>query len=254
MSGLPRGLAISATLSEYLLRAFDNEVSAMRGVRFYSRYVDDIILVLSPREQVDEVVSACADLLPQNLQFSRRKSKQYEFQITRGTNPPVPERAIDFLGYCLQVSTTYRSNKILKRDVGLDIAPGKVRKIKQRIARSILEFNCGGRFDDLHDRIRFLTGNYQFYDDNQAQVRFAGLRYNYPLIDAPTSTALRELDAFLHNGLFSAHPKNRLKPILSVAQARLLWDYCFKKGFEANQFFSFSARDIYRITKCWNHA
>jgi hypothetical protein len=254
ISGLPRGLGLSATLSEYLMRRFDDEVRRMRGVRFYSRYVDDMIFVLSPRENVNEVQARCRDLLPAPLSFNRRKSNSFEFQVTRGSGAPVLEHAIDFLGYCLQISSTYRPEDLLKRDVTIDISTKKVAKIKSRIARSILEFNRGGLFKDLHDRVRFLTGNYQLVDQKTGQIRYAGLRYNYALIDGARSQALNNLDRFLYNALFSGHQKNRLAPSLSSAEARLLRGYGFKRGFVENHFFSFGAGDLRRVGGCWAHA
>lgn len=44
--GLPRGLSISAYLSEYYMMDFDNSVRHLDNVVYYSRYVDDIIIVV----------------------------------------------------------------------------------------------------------------------------------------------------------------------------------------------------------------
>jgi hypothetical protein len=46
--GLPRGLAFSAYLSELYMQQIDAEISAIPGVYFYKRYVDDIVIVADP--------------------------------------------------------------------------------------------------------------------------------------------------------------------------------------------------------------
>lgn len=42
--GLPRGISISASLSELYIREFDRYVRALEGVYYYARYVDDFII------------------------------------------------------------------------------------------------------------------------------------------------------------------------------------------------------------------
>ena len=117
-----------------------------------------------------------------------------------------------------------------------------------------MDFNNGGKFDDLHDRIKILTSNYEFFDNRTGARRLAGVRYSYSLIDHKTSSALASLDLFLYNGLFGNHPKNRLKPALTIAQRRCLWGYSFVSGFRTNRFYSFGQNDLHRITGCWSHA
>lgn len=43
--GVPRGLAISATLSDLMMASFDRAISDNKNVFFYARYVDDIIII-----------------------------------------------------------------------------------------------------------------------------------------------------------------------------------------------------------------
>ncbi len=48
--GLPRGVPLSATLSEYSMKRFDRFVSTLPEVYYYARYVDDIVIVTGARE------------------------------------------------------------------------------------------------------------------------------------------------------------------------------------------------------------
>ena len=73
--GLPRGLELSATLAEYAMREFDRVVSQLRGVRFYCRYVDDILFLLKPNSQPSEIIDLATVNLPKGLTFRRTKTR-----------------------------------------------------------------------------------------------------------------------------------------------------------------------------------
>lgn len=47
--GIPRGFGVSAYLSELYMREIDNEIKSLPDVMYYSRYVDDIIIIFSPK-------------------------------------------------------------------------------------------------------------------------------------------------------------------------------------------------------------
>ncbi len=251
--GFPRGLELSATLAEYVMRDFDRAVSHLSGVRFYSRYVDDIFILTSPAVQPADIIYDAGGNLPEGLSFRRTKTRVCQFNRQISANPTV-QYDFTFLGYCIKVTNILRSSDGLRRQVDIDIAPAKVRKIKRRIALAILDYNNGGSFADLHDRIKILTSNYEFYDNRTGARRLAGIRYNYALIDPRESGSLAALDLFLYNALYSNNPKNRLRPTLSYPQRRCLWGYSFTSGFRSNRFFTFSQNDLHRITRCWSHA
>lgn len=45
--GVPRGLSLSSDLAEYYMKPFDAKMREMPGVVFYSRYVDDILIIVA---------------------------------------------------------------------------------------------------------------------------------------------------------------------------------------------------------------
>lgn len=49
--GLPRGIGISAYLSELYMRSFDKKIATYSNVTYYCRYVDDIIIVITPENR-----------------------------------------------------------------------------------------------------------------------------------------------------------------------------------------------------------
>lgn len=48
--GVPRGIGVSAYLSELYMRAIDNKIKELPDLIFYARYVDDIIAVFTPQK------------------------------------------------------------------------------------------------------------------------------------------------------------------------------------------------------------
>ena len=52
-TGIPRGVGISAYLSELYMRSIDEHIKQLDGITFYARYVDDIIAVFSPTAMSD---------------------------------------------------------------------------------------------------------------------------------------------------------------------------------------------------------
>lgn len=252
--GVPRGIGASATLAEYAMREFDSVVSSSDGVRFYSRYVDDAFAIVRYERDVAGLRTIAERALPSGLELNRQKTKAFAFKPSVRGGAGGLEHCVGFLGYSLKVHKAVSNDGAVSRQVIVDIADKKVSKAKRRIAISLHEYNTGGSFEDLHDRIKILTSNHGYVDQNTGQQRFSGLRYNYGLIDPSTSEALTSLDRFLINTITSTHPNNRLKPSLSKEQRRSLLGYGFRTGFVDNRFFSFTSERLNKIIGCWSHA
>lgn len=73
ISGFPRGLCTSATLSELHLRDFDRAVVSMDGVYFYTRYVDDIIIFSF--KDPERILSKISDVLATKFRLRLNESK-----------------------------------------------------------------------------------------------------------------------------------------------------------------------------------
>lgn len=254
--GLPRGMSLSATLAEYLLRRFDSLMAGASGVWFYARFVDDVVIITDGREDNVEFTKLAGDRLPSGLQFNQ-KSTSLDFAPFDRANGATEESCFDFLGYHFSVSFAHRNKTInnrVWRDAWLDIAPSKVRKIKTRIARSLLSYRKDGDFALLLARFQLLTSNFNFVDLKTGIRRTSGIYYNYPLIDGDRSLALRELDQNLVSSVASPHPRNRLRPAVTRTQRQQLLNLRFQGGFRNRRFFSFSADRLSDLTACWAYA
>jgi hypothetical protein len=253
ISGLPRGMSISATLAEYLLRSFDRKISNQNGVWYYARFVDDMLLITSGLEVSAEFKSAMAAVLPPGLEFNT-KSALFTFDgFTKGVAQGT-EHAFNFLGYEFSVSRAFRAPGGIRRTVDIDISPAKVNKIKTRLTKAALQFRIDGNYTDLRDRIRLLSGNYTFIDKKKDIRRCAGVYFSYPLVEPSSSEGLRSLDKYLRRLVTSPHPKSLLRPLLTPGQRSELAGLTFTTGFTSRRFFSFSSTRLAALTKCWSYA
>ncbi|NKC48016.1 hypothetical protein HED54_04565 [Ochrobactrum anthropi ATCC 49188] len=110
-SGLPTGISLSATLSELYLRNFDRGIKALPWVRYFARYVDDIIIIAEPRTTAQLMESALISGLPDGLALNSGKDKRYFRKLERDFGGAGPEADFDYLGYRFKV------DKILKNQV-----------------------------------------------------------------------------------------------------------------------------------------
>lgn len=252
--GLPRGMSISATLAEYLLRPFDQEVSRLSDVRFYARFVDDIVIVTGGIEGVADFSTQITGFLPVGLRFNS-KSKHVDLQDYTKPGSKSTEAKFEFLGYKFSISHTHRNKEDkLARKVVLDIASTKICRIKTKISKALLDFKNTNDFQMFLNRIQLLTSNYNFEKKSSGAMQKTGIFFNYPMIDAELTSGLDQLDKYLRNTVCSPHPKNLLRPSLTKSQRRQILKLTFRRGFERKRFYSFAPNRLSQLTSCWSYA
>ncbi|PPC78809.1 hypothetical protein C4K68_02905 [Pokkaliibacter plantistimulans] len=259
-SGLPRGLALSATLSEIAMDAFDNSVKSHPNVFFYCRYVDDIIIVTSGNESAKQFIKHIGALLPKGLFLNKTKEKislVYDsFPIRSTANTPGnPEiYSFEYLGYSFSVFEATKKHD--PRNVVLDIAESKVKKIKTRLTKAYIDFSKSRDFDLLELRVKFLTSNFSVADINRGGYRLAGIFHNYHRIDCDKSKALNGLDEYLRRATTSSYGKafNDFYCSSTALQRRRLLTFSFKKGFEEKVYMHFNREQFTAIRECWEYA
>ena len=250
--GLPRGLAISAELSELYMKTFDTILRSDPSIHFYARYVDDMILIARPPTNLGTLRRKVKDHLPIGLKLNEAKTKLLEFGGNT-TRANVEEHSFDYLGFSFSV---YHINKRSDhRKVVLDIADSKVKKRKTRIICSILQYLEDGDLTDLRDRFKLITCNYRFFDHKRSKTRFAGNYHAYRPIDLP-SQSLAELDNFLRKVILST-TGNICRPLsqsLTTGQRAELLRFSFRRGFSENIQFAFSPNRLKHLIDCWKYA
>lgn len=238
--GLPRGINISATLSEYCMRKFDKEISGMDSVYYYARFVDDIIIFST--EKITSQTIECH--LPDKLKFNELKEEVHDFSKDIDV-------CISYLGYEFKCSRSKNDRKIETR-----IATRKINKIKGRLVSSFLDYKINQDFDLLKDRLLFLTATYplkkqegESLENEKARILRGGILYNYPLID--DMSCLSDLDKFLRGILFSKPMKKRISNTLTKNKREELRKFSFLQGYNRRISRKFDSNHIKRIAECW---
>jgi hypothetical protein len=240
-NGLPRGLSVSSTLSELFLRSFDLLIKNTKGVFFYARFVDDIIIFVNTQKNVKILQERLSPTLPVGLHLNQKKTNYISSQKLK------ENKYFEYLGY------SFKYQKISKKKyiTNISIAKQKVNRIKSRIVWSFSNFVKNSNYSLLKNRIRFLTGNYTIRKSKKGSSLKAGIYYNYPEVNC--SAELLELNTFLHK-LISSKNKSlgtKIHSQLSHIQKTELRKLSFTYGFENKICYSFSQSEIKEIKSCW---
>lgn len=252
LSGLPRGLALSSTLAECALRSFDAHTSRLPEVYFYARYVDDIVIVTSGRENKVAFEKLLKKKLPIGLIFNSAKTAIKDIEVHKKSNGQAILASFDYLGYRINVHETKRNkdNKLM-RDVTLTIAPKKLTRLKSRICSAILDHVTRPNFTTLVDRLKLLSGNYNRRDLSTGASRNIGLYCNYRR--ATSSHGLAEVDRFLRSTAVGSRSRisRKLAAVSSVRERRKLLQINFEASFNSKTFYNFPISCIIELSNCW---
>lgn len=259
-AGVPRGLSLSAMLSNHLMREFDRSIQSHEETFYYSRYVDDIVTVTSGRETAERFVAQVKHSLPKGLGLNPNKRQivdaEGRVKPLKATDPKVPLFDFEYLGYRFLISEPVKQSNVSAgdhhRDVIVDIGLSKVKKLKTRIVRSFIEFSRNGDWDLLRDRIAFLTQNFSVHNPKAGDKRLAGIFHSYPLL-TDAAAALQELDRFLRNAILSRTGRTFTSGTtsLNASKRKKLLTYSFVRGHAHKVFVHFHSTRISEIQRCW---
>ncbi|WP_081729229.1 antiviral reverse transcriptase Drt3a [Pseudomonas sp. URMO17WK12:I4] len=258
--GLPRGLAISATLSEIVMNSFDGHINSLPNVFFYCRYVDDIIVITSGTESSKQFIKNLSESLPSGLLLNKKKEDVCPAPDSTPFKPtaqnPINQAiySLEYLGYSFSVYEP--AKKFEPREVVLDIAESKIKKIKTRLTKAYIDYNKNKDFGLLELRMKFLTSNFSVMDINRGGYRLAGIFHNYHRISFSKSSALDKLDVFLKTATLSSYGKVFYDFYCNTnsLQRRRLLTFSFKKGFRDRTYMHFSRSQFTAARECWEYA
>lgn len=190
--GLPRGLPISASLSEYAMLKFDQHIRTLRGCIYYSRYVDDFVLIMS--EKIPNLLQNIEDSLPYGLSLNMDKTREREIGS---------EKNLDFLGYSFP----------LNNPTNASISHYKISRIKKRIMLSIKRYLFHEKsFRLLKQRLQFLSSITKLKMADREKEIAVGIRYQYSMCKEEVIVSqLKILDTFLKSILYSKRYSVSLK-------------------------------------------
>lgn len=268
IKGLPRGISLSATLAELCLQSIDSYFLKRKDVFFYSRFVDDILIIHHGDKITKQViVEYFSEQLPKNLEL-HDKEKLAFLNIPRAkahSNDVQKESAqaqrMEFLGYEFKIHNTYDHQDLIfsnsNRKIQVDLSNKKIERIKKRVIKSFLSYVSSNQshsdFILLNDRIKFITGNYPIKDPTSGIKINSGIYYNYQHKNTISECALEKLDNFLRDILFNRGNSffKRISPYISDNQKRKISRLNFKNGFHAIRFHTFSYARLKKIKECW---
>lgn len=244
-SGIPRGIGVSAFLSEVYMKKIDDYIKSMPNLTYYARYVDDMILVFTPITKYDDYSGIFNELqnkvneigltLHDNStkkkeidQFSVSKKVQYDF---------------DFLGYNLVCSNG---------SIRVGLAKKKIDKYKVKINNAIDSYNKSlsqnnlkkfSNYKLLINRIKFLTGNVRLLGSKSNTI-IGVYCSNYLLSDF---TSLSDLDQHLQDKIQTIAIGIVSKTFSTIQNE--LNQFKFTKGFSDKTFYNFTKKQLTNIMK-----
>lgn len=231
--GIPRGVGVSAYLSELYLRPLDRSLKALPGVILYCRYVDDIVIVFA-RPPAGKSLGSYQQLVTDLISdygLTHNPAKTHELDL--GT---AAAKKLDYLGYSYDISHH------------VDIAPSaqKLVRLEHRLTASFADYHSSSSINprkayrELVARIKFLTGNTRLAH-SKANAR-TGIFYNNSLVTNMSGFAA--LDTKLKKEI-ALIPRKTLRARLKQCG--------FVKGFTERRYHTFTALELQRIVEAWKH-
>lgn len=233
--GLPRGIGLSASLSELFMREFDRRAKARQDVVFFARYVDDIVVVFSPTLSSNRQVykGRVVDQLKE-LNLTVNSNKVNESPDDR------KNWNLTYLGYEFRYDSSTSCKTLLSAQ--------KMKRYETRLEACFIRYHRQRAKDAkkayrlLVKRIQYLTLNTQL-THNKSNA-FVGIFFSSPHL-----TDLRQLR--LLDGKLIGHI-TRLAHSPSL-QAKLR-QYSFVAGYEERIFRRFHRPGQFEeITKAWDY-
>jgi len=237
--GLPRGLPISSTLADYVLRPIDRALASDHAILYYTRYVDDICIVHT-KENLS-LKSQLVELLKQHgLSLNPKKTSLLSYPHTE---------ALDYLGYSIKLDGSRE----------ISIAKSKIAKAKRRIALTLRAFTSTAAptaFQDLRDRLRFLSSVVELTVFSRSTPVYSGFRNVYKACSPNVIRAqLAELDSFLHGLINSPRYKlsQTIRSRMTPGQLHSIRRISFRSGYTNKVVARFSPDRIAILRDAWRY-
>lgn len=242
--GVPRGIGISAYLSELYLRNIDNEIRQLKNLMYYQRYVDDIVVIFYPETLQDLKTNHLEDIRKifnsNDLELNEDEEKTKVAELSGNSSKKVD---LNYLGYKYTIKD---STSWTERKLEVSLTDVKIDRFKKKIDLTIkaykeqVNINKRRAASLLKSRIVFMTNNTRL-TNNKGHI-LTGIYFSNRLI-THGKNQLQELDTYLSNEIdgldLSLKQKNRLKT------------FSFSSGFDNKTFVKFTTTDMAFIMKAW---
>ncbi|GGD82649.1 hypothetical protein GCM10011514_53400 [Emticicia aquatilis] len=257
--GIPRGIGLSAYLSELYMRDIDNSIKSLQDVIYYARYVDDIIIIFSPKttstkgKYLEEIKKIICNNNSLSLKDGTDGKENKTFEIDLMSRVSYNE-SFNFLGYLFQIKraeTMVLGKKKVDFQVLLEISDNKIERYKKRLKLLVDAYNQDSIYNEkearnmLYARLKFLTGNFHL-NNNKRNVK-SGIYYSNEMLKLNTITyeSLKRLDKERMKAVKSLQPPPKIGIKKTNIILHILNNFSFQKGFNQKEkyFYSFTFGD-----------
>jgi len=234
VTGIPRGVGVSAYLAELYLRPVDKAIQNLPGLALYCRFVDDIVAMFA-RPPVGKNLGSFKDQIIAifgDNGLAHNPDKTFEFKFS-----DAGPKKFEYLGY-----------RFLVRPGKVEISPSAAKILKYR-ARMNAAFAYYWRempvspknaYRKLDARVKFLTGNTRLSNSKSCAV--TGIYFNNSI--ANDLSSLNLLDKRL---------KKRISELKRSSLQKTLKNLKFTTGFEQRRYHNFSTQELQMIVKAWKY-
>jgi len=244
-TGIPRGIGISAYLAEYYMRYVDKEIKELEYVTYYARYVDDIIIIFTPKYEDESIryFQKIESIITKQtgLSIHKKEPKTKEYNLLKKENKNYDD--LEFLGYRYEFQNNSKKAKI--EEVKIHLTEKRIKRYKEKIKLSFEAYNfdkkndCNSAYRYLRNRIKFLTGNTRLIN-NKNNILVGAFFSNLLLTE---TDSLKGLDSYLKWYIARNVKKSKHKD--------KLMQYSFFRGFEEKIYYSFTSHQLQHITQIW---
>ena len=235
--GLPRGIEISNPIANLVLRNLDREIKSHPDCLFYSRFIDDILIV-SNQDNGQDIRKTFKSKLPVGLLLNTSKTMTVDNDGT--------DSRVRYLGYELHIQGVTQKHGY--RQITLTHTDSKLKAIKDRIFKSFLDYSRTKDFELLLDRLKYLSCNRSF---KRGRGRYkSGIYYNNSEVN--NSKRLAEIDKYLYAFVKNegvSFLKGRCN--LTSEQKRKIKKVNFIAGFETKYHLNLNFRRTQEVIKIW---
>ncbi len=250
--GVPRGIGISAYLSELFMRKIDNRIKELTDLIYYARYVDDIIIIFIPKttnnesQFYKEYLKSIKKIIKEEAgnDFIINEEKTEEYNLMNGitslelekkyyvnkvlndkeikSNP----RSINFLGY--QIGTLiniYKKTEIDNLGNTVEVNDGKT---TNELCVTLSE-------NKVNKYLEKLKLSFQYFKTKKNHNRKQAFKLLCARINYLTSnTKLRNNKDKVFVGIYYSNPFLNSETSLEKLQTRLKW-YISRAGLSPNE-------------------
>ena len=258
--GVPRGIGISAYLSELYMRDIDNEIKALEDVIYYARYVDDIIVIICPKTESKkrDYLSEIRAIVSKNLLELKdgtdgEENKTQEIILFQNKNKNKKDFDSDEFKYLGYKFILKHFPKNCKTDLTIEISDNKIKeKYIDRLAAIVPAYTTDAKYNEkearniMFTRLKFLAGNFHL-NNNKRNIK-SGVFYSNRMLELNHNNyeSLNTLNLELNKKIKTLSPpkgiKNKKDNFKEKLINHILSNYDFKKGFENKEkfFYTFS--------------